>query len=265
MSLRKRKRALVLGCGPAGLFAAHALNLKAWDFKVYSKVVRQSEMFGAQYLHQGIPGLSESEPRTLGYSLRGTASEYRAKVYGPESVPSVSPTELVGLQPAYDIREAYGRAWDFYEGCITGIGEINAEVLMGLALDYRPDRIFSSIPAPALCRSTHGFQSRMIYAIGDAPERGVECPVTVPEMSVVCNGEEHPRWYRASNVFGYRTAEWPAGPKPPVKGVAEVRKPIRTDCVCFMDIKGFTRVGRYGRWQKGVLAHTAYYSTFASL
>jgi len=34
-----------------------------------------------------------------------------------------------------------------------------------------------------------------------------------------------------------------------------VEKPIRTSCRCFPDVH---RMGRYGKWKKGVLSHEAW-------
>lgn len=254
----RRRTAIIFGCGPSGLFAAQALTLAGWDFKIFSKVVRKSEMFGAQYLHKPIPGLSRTDSRPLDYRLRGSAEDYRAKVYGRAVVPFTSPEKLTGQHQVWDIRDAYDRAWSIYESEIIPVGVIDAVRAMDLILRHRPRRIFSTIPAPALCRTGHGFASRPIWAIGDAPARGVECPVEVPPMTVECNGEPNPRWYRAANVFGYRTCEWPDGPKPPVRDVSLISKPIRTDCNCFLEVSGFHRLGRYGRWEKGYLSHHAY-------
>lgn len=253
-----RKFGIILGCGPAAMFAAHAMTLARWDFRIFTKVNRQSEMFGAQYLHAPLPGLNKSGPRSLDYSLRGTAEQYKEKVYGAARIPFVSPSAFVGQHYAWDIREAYGRAWDLYSGRIEAIGPIGPAELDALVYTQKPRRVFSAIPANALCYKAHGFQSSQIWAVGDAPERGSFAPVSVPEMTVVCNGEENPRWYRASNVFGYSTVEWPDGPKPPVPNVAQVNKPIVTDCNCFTHIRGFHRLGRYGRWEKGTLSHHAF-------
>jgi hypothetical protein len=104
----------------------------------------------------------------------------------------------------------------------------------------------------------HRFESETVWAVGDAPERGIFCPVTVPSWTVQCNGEENPRWYRASNVFGYKTCEWPGEKAPPVQDIAKVEKPISTTCDCWLD-GNYLRLGRFGTWTKGVLSHEGYY------
>jgi hypothetical protein len=253
-----KKLGIILGCGPAAMFAAHAMTLKGWNFRIFTKVKRKSEMFGAQYLHEPIPGLSQSDGTALSYALRGTAAAYREKVYGTTPVPAVSPESLVGKHGAWDIREAYDMAWDLYSGRIEAIGPIGPAELDALNFSQKPRRIFATIPATSLCYRSHGFRQRPVWAIGDAPERGIWAPVVVPDMTVVCNGEPEPHWYRASRVFGHTTVEWPDGPKPPLSEVAQIHKPIDTDCDCFTHLRGFHRLGRFGRWQKSILAHHAF-------
>jgi hypothetical protein len=118
-------------------------------------------------------------------------------------------------------------------------------------------RVVSSIPAKAMCddRLRHTFNSRQVWAAGDAPERGIMAPISCAPNTVVCSGERDRGWYRISNVFGHTTAEWPIDRKPPIDTVSAVEKPISTTCNCwdFAD-----RVGRYGAWRKGYLAHQAY-------
>jgi hypothetical protein len=258
------KRAAVLGCGPAGVFAAQGLVNAGWRVQMFSKK-RRSEMFGAQYLHAPIPGLSNPDAFSLiEYVLQGSVDGYRAKVYGPKSQVEVSPSVLAGSHRAWDIRAAYYLGFDAFLPTIEEATIDPAWMLeSGLERDF--DLIVSSIPAPGMCYrpGEHYFTAQTVWAIGDAPERGIFCPIRVPDNTVFCNGEKEPSWYRASNVFGYKTAEWPVENKPPVKDVAEVTKPIGTNCNCFAyDDMGapirVMRVGRYGRWDKSELSHRAY-------
>lgn len=259
MLLKRTKYAAVLGCGPAGLFATHALAESGWDVTVFSNK-RRSEMFGAQYLHQPIPGLP-TEMTELHYRLHGTPEEYRRKVYGDAPVGAVSPEILTGTHIVCNIRVAYYAAWDRYANLIKhrpgmGAAEVT-ELLEGGGFKL----VVSSLPAPSVCYKVHRFPAQRVWAVGDAPERGIFCPVAAPANTVMCNGETAPSWYRASNVFGYKTCEWPEYTKPPVDDVAEVIKPLMTDCDCHMDDKRYLRVGRYGTWMKGVLSHQAYLTT----
>lgn len=262
---RKPKRAAILGCGPAGLFAAHAFAQNGWEFDIFSRK-RRSEMFGAQYLHKPIWGLDNGNcSATIRYTLTGTIEQYRQKVYGDRSVAYVSPEKLVGEHQVWDVRRAYYSAWDRYSDHIVDMPNIDAEWLrwtapdFGVKLsDYR--YIISTIPADRLCMHGHYFGTQNVWAIGDAPERGVFCPVIVANNTVVCNGEASPGWYRASNMFGYRSAEWPGGSKPPISDIAGISKPIGNNCTCWTDLPHFLRFGRYGSWEKSALSHDGYYA-----
>lgn len=248
----RSRRAAVLGCGPAGLFAAHALIENGWDVTIFSNK-RRSEMFGAQYLHEPIHGLVEHQTEVT-YTLRGTPEEYRRKVYGGKEVGSVSPESLAGQHPAWDIRAAYYDAWGQHADRIRHQPEIDnrmaGEIIKGVF-----HLVVSSLPAPSICVGTHNFKAQRVWAIGDAPERGVFSPVKPGKDIVVCDGTPFVGWYRASNVFGYNTCEWPESRKPPISNLAPLYKPISTNCTCLPDI---VRVGRYGTWTKGVLSHDAY-------
>jgi hypothetical protein len=250
------KRVAVLGCGPSGLFATHALVGLGYEVQVFSKK-RKSEMFGAQYLHAPIPGLTDGMvPIQLEYKLIGTVDGYREKVYGPGSTVEVSPESLTETHPAWDIREAYGRAWNLYNDRIVHVPDIRPAWFAGPQA-APADLIVSSLPAKVICGDPdHKFNSQMIWAVGDAPERGVFEPLRLAKGGqVLLNGERDTGWYRTSSVFFHGTTEWPAGRKPPIEGVAAVEKPLSTDCDCHPEV---LRVGRYGRWEKGVLSHEAY-------
>lgn len=259
--LRRGKSAVVLGCGPAGLFAAHALLGKGYSVEILSRL-RRSEMFGAQYLHRPIPGLDgDSEPAQLIYQVWGTAEEYRKKVYGDgiNAVPFVSPEKFKGEHEVWDIRRAYYDAFSRYLGRITDYKSIDHDTVNDLVMSKSFDLIVSTIPAIDICTNpTHVFRTQPVLAIGDAPERGVFCPIEMPPMTVVCNGNKNPGWYRASNVFGYKTAEWPDGTRPPISAVASIQKPTGTTCDCW---KGkVLKLGRFGTWEKDQYSHHAYYT-----
>lgn len=266
--MRNKKPVMILGCGPAGLFAAQAATDLGYPVQIFSRY-RKSEMFGAQYLHAEVPGL-EAKAFNINYILQGSTLDYAAKVYGPEGAEAmadkVSPARILGTHRAWDIREAYSRAWDRFSDSIAN-EFVSADWLIGMLVGRkRFSAIISSIPTSALCldpaEPLHRFNVAEIWAIGDAPTRNVVCPVIIPLNTVVCNGEAGPSWYRASNVNGYCSAEWPIRVRPPIRDIARVTKPISTNCNCWLDSRiPFLRVGRYGTWTKGVLSHDAYFAT----
>lgn len=259
-------RVIILGCGPAGLLAAHAAEQAgAESITIFSKK-RKSEMYGCQYLHSDIPGLDLGQPLEVFYYLLGSPGEYRAKIYGPNSTVEVSPDTLDEDHLAWDIRKAYDRLWAKWGREVIDVS-LNADNVAQMVADMPGDGfIFSTVPARYLCKhpDRHGFRSEYVWAVGDAPERGIFAPrlEQVDPGSVVCNGREAPRWYRASDVFDYRTVEWPDGVKPPFEGVTRIEKPLDTNCDCYPQVH---RLGRFGKWKKGVLSDSAYHEAFKIL
>jgi hypothetical protein len=251
-------RALVLGCGPAGLLAAHAIRLKTGDMPTIFSKRRKSEMYGAQYLHKPIPALKNgagTEGVMVTYESWGSAQQYREKVYGDSWSGSVSPEDLAASHMAWDIRLTYNELWDMYWTRIMETDLAKAEPSWIEWLTEQYDLVVSSVPKPLLCYKGHTFSAQEVWAIGDAPERGVMSPVRPEANHVVCNGEPAPGWYRAANVFGFCSVEYPEDSKPPIPGAALVNKPTTNNCDCWPSI---LHVGRYGKWEKGVLSHEAF-------
>lgn len=259
----------IFGCGPSGLFAAWAaVQNGAKKVTIISKK-RRSELYGAQYLHMPIPGV-DVESRQVEYRLLGSPDTYRQRVYGDSYLGPTSVDDFTGYQDAWDIRATYNRLYDIFENNIrsanlSGLTPENMRTILGGSSIKEFDYIFNTIPLPAICLKpgVHKFESQRIWAIGDAPGRGQVCPVECEKDKVICNGldksaveGDSPEWYRLSNVFGHTTAEWPAWHYPNLKvEAADVRKPISTNCDCHPEMM---MLGRYGKWQKGVLSHEAY-------
>lgn len=272
----RKKTAIVLGAGPAGLLAAHAAERKGWAVQVISAPnlagePQKSELHGCQYLHTHIPGVTadgNGPGRKVSYRLLGTVDQYRRKVYGDAWSGSVSPDEY-GPETdhyAWDLRQAYDQLWERWHSRIAAIS-VTPELATALSKDVA-SRVLCTIPAPALCLrpQEHKFETQDIWAMGTNGSVGMEwpdgrvvnkLPYIAPDMTVQCNGEDAPRWYRAATVFGQSTLEWPDGPKPPISGVVRVQKPLSTDCDCHRGRRWY-RLGRYGQWRKGVLVHEAY-------
>jgi hypothetical protein len=261
------KKVLILGCGPAGLMAAQAVAETGWLEPVIASKKRKSEMYGAQYLHAPIPGVDAGAPFEVEYVLRGTIGDYRNKVYGPAYRGNVSPEDLAESHMGWDIRQTYDTLWKRFQHAIVDVNFTSPQEASAFVLHSHAEGQFahyiSTIPAPLLCTDpSHGFSSQQVWAVGDAPERGIFSPIKVEENTVVCSGERDTSWYRASNILGYHTVEWPMNRKPPIEGISGVTKPLETNCTCLPFVH---RAGRYGTWRKGVLSHEAYFETFHGL
>lgn len=255
-------KVVVLGSGPAGLFAVHA----AWQSGAEVRVIslgEKSPLYGAQYLHKPIPGvLDDREPINVGYTLRGSADDYKRKVYGQMWDGTVSPEDLAEEHPAWDIRSTYDTLWERW-GHTVLTAKMDPIALRALLMsDWKPDLIVNSMPRPLLCHMGHTFGYTEIWAAGDAPELGISVdPYRCPAGMVICNAEPSPAWYRMSNVYGRTTVEWPGDiTSVPVRTASRVKKPTRHDCNCWDDAP-IIHVGRYGQWSKGVLSHDGYDST----
>ena len=247
-------KVVILGCGPAGLMAAHGAIAGGADIVQILSKRRKSELFGAQYLHAPIPNAPLQDHVRITYTLDGNAADYRHKVYGPQWDGSVSPEDLIEPHSAWDIRATYDWLWETYQRYIADIDLAASDIGV---LAESSDVVISTVPRPALCVRGHTFGSADVWAAGDAPERGIRIPYACDENTVRCNAEPVPLWYRLSNVFGYHTVEWPAlgDTRMPI-AASLVRKPTFHNCDCHPTV---VHAGRYGRWEKGILSHTAYY------
>jgi hypothetical protein len=251
----------VLGCGPAGLMAAHAAAITGAQVACFSRGSGdspiKSALYGAQYLHAPIPGF-EHQPNLVQYELDGDVDGYRTKVYGPRWDGTVSPEELLQAHLAWDIRRTYDWLWDAY-GPEVNVVDLNIPKVHDLHVQF--DLVINTIPLDALCMRGHTFGFTTIKAAGEAPEIGVQLPYVCEDFIVKCNGEPDVSWYRISNVYGRKTVEWPDSVSPPFSH-AVVRKPTFNNCDCWPDM---IKAGRYGSWTKGVLSHHAFEATLKEL
>lgn len=254
-------RVAVLGCGPAGLIAAHGVLMAdpSAQVTILSRKVK-SPMYGAQYLHNLPPGIPDTGHTIVNYTLLGDADGYRRKVYGPMWDGKVSPEDLLGEHHAWDIRGAYDWLWGEY-GDLIHHTEIEPWLVeQAIAKEHL---VINSIPRPAICRMGHTFGSTAIIAAGEAPEVGIRLPYQCPDSTVICNGADNPSWYRMCRVFGRTTVEWPGEiGRVPITSAATVQKPTYTNCDCYPQVM---HVGRYGRWEKGVLSHESYMAAYKAV
>lgn len=239
----------ILGCGPAGLLAAHACARANVEFHIYS-VKRKSPISGAQYLHQPIPGIQNagSPDGHIAYVKQGTREEYARKVYGNPDTPVSWDKFDEGLHPAWSLRKTYDFLWDEF---VKDIEHVSISPKFCAELVEVEELVISSIPAPAIClNANHRFHQTSIYIRDGGPF--YEDKLTT--NSIVYNGVPSVPWYRASNLWGHESVEF--GRK--IRGAVRGMKPTGHNCDCQPKV---LRVGRFGQWQRGVLAHDGFTRT----
>jgi hypothetical protein len=234
----------ILGCGPSGLLAAHAVAQMGHRPYIYS-IKKKSVMPGAMYLHERIDGINDYMSPDGHVVVRqiGTREGYAAKVYGDPDAPVSWDTFGHGSYPAWSMAEMYDKLWDMYSPFIFA-NEVTPYILERIRQKHV--LTISSIPAKALCKGDHEFAGAKVW-ISDQAWR----ELSPDENVILYNGDPTDHWYRTSMIFGHGATE----STEPMPGAFEGIKPTETDCDCQPAVK---RVGRFGQWKKGVLVHHAY-------
>lgn len=240
-------RVLVIGCGPSGLLAAHAAAQRGFGVQIVAPK-QKSQMGGAMFLHEPIPDLNDPEEPTGYIRLLkvGDPEVYAKKVYGRRNAKVSWNLWDEGLIPAWSMAATYHHLWGKYHDLIEDASVSGSEIA-GLVADF--DAVISTAPLYKLCEnSRHEFRSASVILTA----RGA-CDL---RNTIVYNGQETEGWYRTSNIFGYEWTEYPMEcESAPIADARVGRKPTSNTCTCH---PGLIRVGRFGRWERDVLAHHAY-------
>lgn len=253
----------VLGAGPAGLLAAHAVELAGRQAVIFSEphgdgLIHPSRIAGAIYLHTAIPDLTSGKPdAALTFRKLGTREGYAFKVYGSRFAPCSWDKFEEGTTPAWALQPVYDELWRRF------LPKMVPSVIDGIVLSELIDTfpmVISTIPPHAYCAHVtdgiHTFPSRPIYieqrAIPDVegdPEILYDGRLGVPSGR-----------YRSSRVFGQASTEYMNPPRAPhVIG----KKLLATTCDCFAD--EVVRAGRWGCWTPGVLTHHAFEKVWSKM
>ena len=249
----------ILGAGPSGILAAAKVIEMGHTVSVFSNRT-PGKLLGAQYLHCPPPIIQVSE-FDIDYKLTGTPEGYRNKVYGEQWNGEVSPVVIDEHSHGWDIREAYFNLLDMFKINEAQFSSYLDVLKLGLIDNY--DFVFSSLPRPTWQVPGEEFKSQEVWAIGMGKDQDPIFPV--PLNTVQCNGEEAPSWYRAANIDGWHTVEWPNHGeswrvKPIVPGVSKIKKPLER--IPSPTAKNpaddhLIHIGRYGEWKKGILSSHA--------
>jgi len=245
---------VILGCGPAGLLSAYACEMSGHhkvsivSYKVKSKIP------GAVFLHEPISPLTAPDPEAMVRFIKhGTKAGYAKKVYGSVNAECSWDSFPEGYMPAWSMFALYDKLWSHYSKRIVN-RTVDHRYIGRLMRDF--DLIISTIPAQALCHNRqHSFESQSIFIMNKA--------VAWQDNVIVYNGSLGDSWYRTSRIFKHESTEATVPFEEELTNrsgvtVSKGFKPLRTDCTCHPQI---ARIGRYGRWKKGILVHHAYEQT----
>jgi len=234
----------VLGCGPAGLLAAHALRIRGFSPKVYSRR-EKSVIPGAVHLQGRIPGITPYYPDNVVTMVRvGTAKGYAQKVYGDATRPTGWPN-YTGVFQSWSVYKAYDILWALYEDIVNEC-EVDKDTLQDIVDDS--DIVINTIPMPGLCTNDeHTFESAP-YWIKTLPTEKVD---EDKEISIF-NGLLQDHWYRWSLHGGVTAIETTVEGAMGSTDVKEGLKAITNDCDCWPEV---IRAGRWAKWQHGILLH----------
>ena len=241
----------ILGCGPAGLLAAHACSSWADEVEIYTKDAVPSYISGAQYLHSSIPLLTSKSPfAMIKYVRFGTKEGYASKIYGSEDAPS-SWDKFPDEVPAWPLQEYYDLLWDRWRKNMREL-DVDEFRIKDLAGEY--DYVFSSVPLPSIMPGGT-FTTERVW-ISNKPSRATD------PMTIVYNGFQTESWYRRSNLFGHESIECPQSAKAEElaflgEGWVLVRKPVACTQQQILP-SNVELIGRYGRWEKGQLVDHVY-------
>lgn len=251
----KPTQVAVLGCGPAGLLAAHAVILSGHEPRIYS-VKKKSPMAGTMYLHESIPCLTGDEPEgVVRYFKRGTQQGYAQKVYGSSDAHVSWSKFREGEHEIWNMCSMYEKLWDNFDDSIMDY-QIGPGTIPELLKEY--PLVINSIPAPKICANVeHSFKNQTIWVSDDIRECDILPRDSIGDNVIVYDGTDNNHWYRASVIDG-KVAVETTKESMSSQGWSYGHKPIRTDCDCHPRVH---RVGRFGCWKKGVLSHHAFWDT----
>jgi hypothetical protein len=217
---------------------------------------RKTPQHGPLLLQRPIPGINTDHPDgTISQVvIGGSILDYRYKLYGDINI-GINGDILKPSYHAWRHGDTYDRLWSLYSELITDREVEYAELF---DMQYDPDfsLVVSTAPANLLCNrpSFHNFVSAPVAITPEASYPGQ------PDNTIIFNaGPEYP-WVRSSRVFGNEVTEWNMDDAP--RGARIIRKPIRTDCVCYRKV---LRTGRFGAWKNETWIDSAYWDVYGML
>jgi len=242
----------ILGCGPAGLLATHAAQLMHINPKVFA-IKKPSVINGAQFIHDSIHGLDLGAAQPVDFRKVGDKAGYAFKVYGSRDAECSWDLFPSGELPAWPMHGVYDTLWSLYEELVTDCRLFPSDIR---TLESEYDLVISTIPRMTICQRKHDFRSQRVLFSNRAAFR-------TTGNFIEYNGEVDVPYYRTSRLFGYGSTEFGEHHKLHVPADMQAGvKPLGTNCDCHPKV---VFVGRFGKWQKGVLVHHAFQEAFDAL
>jgi hypothetical protein len=198
----------VLGAGPSGLLAAHAIALAGRTPVVISApgpdgAPVKSQIGPATYLHKAIPDLTGAEPDAMIRFVKlGTSRGYALKVYGSTGHSTSWSKFEEGEKPAWDLAKAYDSLWERYAESIVPMS-ITPPMVTEFLDDF--SGVISTIPADSLCvEPSHSFPFRVTWVTPVFSFRDERDPIMVYDGRVGAIADR----FRSSRVFGKCCTEY---------------------------------------------------------
>lgn len=246
-------KVIVIGCGPAGLAAAHAAVGLGAEVQVIAPR-QMSPQNGPLLLQRPIPGINTDHPdgtihqRVIG----GSILDYRYKLYGDINI-GINGDILAKCYHAWDHRATYNTLWGMYSGLITD-RKVQPEELS--SINRQCDLVVSTANALSMCFNRHIHDFNYVE-VAITPEYSYP---DQPDNTIIFNAGGEFEWVRSSRVFGVPVTEWHPNNAP--TKARFITKPISTDCDCYPHV---LRTGRFGAYRNETWIDTAYYDTYGAI
>lgn len=245
----------IIGCGPAGLMAALAVERNGHRPHIFS-IKHKSVVHDDMFLQKPLPGHHTPVSR-INYLGLGTREGYAAKLYDDPQAPVSWDTVKWGVQDAWWLAPIYDLLWDRFKSRIRP-GAVDGTVATVLTGDF--PLVISTIPAIQLCQrmNEHLFVSKPVWLARSRSDH-----LGLGEL--VYNGDPESKWYRYSFLNGWNCwefADLPLSADAPGTEIFPGAKLISNTCDCHPRVH---RVGRWAQYQRGILNHHAFEQTTSIL
>jgi hypothetical protein len=254
-------KVIIIGCGPAGLAAAHAAVGLGAEVTIYAPG-KKTPQRGPLLIQRPIPGINTDHPDGTIHQLvvGGDILDYRYKLYGDVNI-GINGDVLRPHYHAWRHTETYDALWDKYSDIIVPHQVSKIEML---SMQDRADLVVTTANARAMCLKPdalpawdgqpHHFQTARVAITPycSYPDQ--------PSNTIIFNADPEVPWVRSSLVFGTPVTEWLVELAPPDAMI--ISKPISTTCNCYPHI---LRTGRFGAWKNEVWVDSAYWDTYGAI